>query len=84
MTTRSPIDAVRLKGNLNGESLASGMGKGRCGGQFHPPSADQATLRLLPEAAAVPSRYRSLCVVALLVARTSGALDHEVRLIPPV
>ena len=47
-------DAVRLKGNPNWESLASGMGNRRCGGQFHPPSLDQAALRLLPEAAAVP------------------------------
>ena len=71
MTTGSPGDAVRLKGNPNWESLASGMGNRRCGGQFHPPSADQAALRLLPEAAAVSSPYRGRCV---FFARTPGAL----------
>jgi hypothetical protein len=43
-----------IEGNPNWECLASGMGNRRCGGQFHPPSLDQAALRLLPEAAAVP------------------------------
>jgi hypothetical protein len=42
-----------IEGNPNWECLASGMGNRRCGGQFHPPSLDQAVLRFFPEAAAV-------------------------------
>ena len=47
-------------------------------------SPAQATLRagVLPEAAALPSRYRSLRVVTSLVTRAQ-ALGHTVRLMPP-
>ena len=43
----------------------------RCGGQCHSPSSAQAALcgGLLPEAAAMPGRYRSLRFVASLVRR---------------
>src|ERR1700732_1641544 len=51
----------------------------RCRWQYRYPPAGQATLRtgLLPEAAALPSRYRSLRLVALLVARTPGARPYR-------
>src|SRR5215475_13057032 len=50
----------------------------RCGWQGSCPPSAQAALcsDVLSEAATVPGWHRSVCVVALLVTRTSGARSH--------
>ena len=51
----------------------------------HLPSSAQASLRagLLPETAAVPGWYRSLRLIASLVARTPSTSSRCCRLMPP-
>src|SRR5208337_3967266 len=51
----------------------------RRGRQGDRPPAVEASLRsgVLPEAAAVPDRYRSLRLIASLVARTPGTWPHR-------
>src|SRR5215468_8665818 len=51
----------------------------RCGWQCCCSPSAQAALcsDVLSEAAAVPGWHRGLCVIALLVARTSGARSHR-------
>src|SRR5215831_21046182 len=51
----------------------------RCGWQCGCSPSAQAALcsEVLSEAAAVPGWHRGLCIIALLVARTSGARSHR-------
>src|SRR5271170_4521381 len=66
--------------NWSGHREVSFSGsRDRCGGQRHRPPSTQAALRagILPEAATVPGRYRSLRLVASLVARAPGAWSQR-------
>jgi transposase len=84
VTTRSPIDAVRLKVIQIGKVWLQGWGIVDAEGNFilrHQIKRRYVFFQKLPPCLV---DIEALCVVASLVARTPGALSHEVRLMPPV